>query len=173
MLLTDLKRKSLSVILLLTVFLILVLYTVYADDTATQRVHFKFLMISDFGLSETSNSLIVFVIPQNAENIKITDNFNRYVITSSDESRKITGHISKGGDMPEKTSLALELGGPEDSRSTGKQDMEDEWAMDLIYHIMEVRNPDKNKIEYELNAASAASFSGTAERTISLTLTCD
>jgi hypothetical protein len=141
-----------------------------AASTATQTVNFRVDPINDITVSGNPATLAITSVDVNGDPVSVTDASTTYSFTTNVASRKITGQISAGGDMPTGLTLSMALADPGVTgwSSAGNQVLASASAVTLA-------SGGKGKasgkaITYALAATSAADAQN-GSRTVTLTIT--
>jgi len=96
----------------------------FAGNTATQTVQFQAPQVNEIAVSGNPAKIILDAPAAGDDFVEKTDASTTYSFSTNQASRKITGQITTGGDMPTATNLNITLAAPGGTwTSAGKKDL--------------------------------------------------
>jgi hypothetical protein len=163
------KKLRIAVFMLvLLVSLFVSSFTFAATPHATQTLSFQVAAIDAIATSGNPSALVINSAIAGSDLISVTDSSTTYAVTTNGTSKKITGAIDSN--MPDNTSLTINLAAPSDTASTAGSVILTPTAKNLVTGITRVAATQK-KITYVFAASVAAGVIPAATRTVTLTVT--
>ncbi|MBL7050512.1 MAG: hypothetical protein ISR96_13440 [Nitrospira sp.] len=141
-----------------------------ATNSATQTITFQVLAINEISVSGDPDAMTISFATAGSALSSVTDTSTTYSITTNESSRKITGQITTGGNMPSGVILEMNLSAPTGGSSSGYVTLDSSSASDLVTAISTEAELSKT-ITYRLSATIAASAVASDTRVVTLSLT--
>ena len=163
--------KRLLIVLMLIGFVFGISGLALADNEATQTVTYEVTAINELEVSGNPAELVVGSATAGSEPSAAQDTSTTYLITTNcgTDAKRITAIISAGGDMPENTTLKITLAAPAGA-SASQQTLVSTEAKNVVENIDGVASHG-HQITYDFSATVAAGVIGSAQKTVTLTLT--
>ena len=139
-----------------------------AANTATQTITFEVTAINEMSVSGNPAALTINSATAGSGPSPVIDSTTTYNITTNETTKKITGQITTGGDMPANTTLEANLTAPTGGSSTGYTSLSTT-AADLVTGISTLNESSKT-IAYRFSATMAAGILASDTRVVTLTL---
>ena len=161
--------KKLSIILLAAVFCLGLSGIAVAGNEATQTATYQIDAINELSAAGTPAAFIVSTATAGSEPAEIVDTSTTYAITTNCDTnaKKITAEINTA--MPSNTELKITLVAPAGASSEGEQ-LLSRTALDVVTGIDAVASSG-HQITYKFIPTVSAGVIGSAQKTVTLTLT--
>lgn len=152
------------------VLLIVLTGSSIAANTATQTITFEVQAINEISVSGDPAAMTISLATAGSEPSPVTDASTTYSITTNESSRKITGQITTGGNMPSGVILEMNMTAPAGGSSAGYVTLDSSNASDLVTAIS--KESELNKaITYRLSATITAGVVASDTRVVTLSFT--
>lgn len=138
-----------------------------AGNTATQTVTYQVAAINEAAISGDPESLIISTATAGSEPDEVSDATTTYAVTTNGNNKKITGRIDSN--MPEGTTLKINLTAPEGATSQGDQVLST-MDTDLVTGISKKKGSSLT-ITYTFSATVEAGVVASDSKTVTLTIT--
>lgn len=157
-----------------TIFLIIGLLPASANmsiaaGTATQTVTFEVQAVNEITVSGNPAAMTVNTATAGFEPDSVTESSTAYSISTNESSKKITGQITTGGNMPVNVTLEVNLTAPAGGSSAGYVTLNSTSASDLVTAIGSLAESSKT-ITYRLSATVGAGAVASDTRVVTFTL---
>lgn len=159
---------SISICLLSFFTLLLQGGLIKAANIAAQTISFSIQAINEISVSGEPGLMIISMGTAESGPSYVTDSSTIYNITTNESSKKITGQITSGGNMPQGVTLEANLRAPSRGNSQGYRSLSTA-AADLVTAIN--REAEGGMvITYRLSATATAGLVDSDTRVVTLTL---
>ena len=140
-----------------------------AATTANQTVTFDVQAVNEIAVSGNPVAMTVSTATAGANPDDVTDSSTTYSISTNQSTKKITGQITTGGNMPANVTLEVSLAAPTGGASAGYVTLNSTAAADLVTAISSLAEGSKT-ITYRLSATVNAGAVASDTRVVTLTL---
>lgn len=140
-----------------------------AANTATQTITFQVQAVNEISVTGNPAALTVSTATAGSNPDTVTDSSTAYSISTNESTKKITGQITAGGNMPANVTLELSLAAPTGGSSSGYVSLNSTGASDLVTAISTIAESSKT-ITYRLSATVGAGEVVSDTRVVTITL---
>ena len=140
-----------------------------AAVTANQTVTFEVQAVNEIVVSGNPAAMTVITATAGSDPDSVTDSSTTYSISTNQSSKKITGQVTSGGNMPANVTLEVSLAAPAGSSSAGYVTLNSTGASNLVTAISSLAESNKT-ITYRLSATVNAGAVASDTRVVTFTL---
>lgn len=140
-----------------------------AANTTTQTVTFEVQAVNEISVTGNPAALTVNTATAGSDPDTVMDSSTAYSISTNESTKKITGQITTGGNMPANVTLEVSMAAPAGGSSSGYVSLNSTGASDLVTAISTIAEVSKT-ITYRLSATVGAGAVASDTRIVTITL---
>lgn len=158
--------KRIKIFTISLILAAMLLGVAFAGNTATQSITFQVNAINELRVSGNPGTLVIQTGTAGSEPDTAVDSSTTYNLTTNDTNKKIVGQTNS--DMPEYTSLKINLTAPTGAASEGDRVLSTS-PTDLVTGISKKKGTALG-ITYKFSAQVEAGIVNSSQRTVTLTV---